>query len=112
MDEMMGKLEEIGVILDKFEERILFMEIAIDEIMNMKLSKIDANSWRIYGKRGDKKAIHVDSCSDGRCEVIIGFDPTWKVEKTEDRNKQKGPEFNICGPPELVKEYSSFWKKS
>ena len=22
------------------------------------------------------------------------------------------PEFNICGPPELVKKYFSFWKKS
>lgn len=25
---------------------------------------------------------------------------------------KKEPEFNICGPPEMVKAYSSFWKKS
>ena len=86
MDEIMGKLEEIEVILDKLEKRILFMEIAIDEIMNTKLSKIDVNSWRIYGKRGERTAVYVENCSDGRCEVIFPFDPTWKEESSPIKN--------------------------
>ena len=95
MDEIMEKLEEIEERIEALESKVYSDERS--DILVCGFGDIVERRWKDKGDRTEKDAGFSESCEEQEC-----------VTCPEDT----GSAFNVCGPPELVKKYFSFWKKS